>query len=97
VEINRHEILLRKVAPLVRISGSWARGEQREDSDVDLYVSEKNWKKVKQLLEGIKWDSCIVGHVAFTLDGKLFEFSTWFPRYGRRGRVVTVLGVDLKT
>jgi len=103
---------LRYLAPRAYLSGSWARGRQTENSDLDFYLCDRKVGRLARELtaQGLEWDSCIPGSLTWWPGMDLgrtvlypqgettmqVEVSSIFRRY-RCGRVVEVFGVDLRT
>lgn len=82
------DIILALRAHGARLTGSWARGEERLDSDYDFYVPERRWKDFVKAAPG-GWESCIVGHVAWRVGGDLIEASSLFRRTPRKKKLVS--------
>lgn len=102
-----------KDTKLVRVTGSYAVGEQNETSDVDFYVTpdhpeqpytERNMLKIIEVLDrhGVRWHSTVVGYISTIHDDNptlLFdlEFSDLFHRRKGRLKEVEIEGVIFKT
>jgi hypothetical protein len=99
MRISRQE-LLSYLAKHTKISGSWARGEQQADSDIDLTCTFKQIDKIANYLNklGCKWDSDLSGYITIPSSefGVFIEISVLFPRY-KNYKSVDVLGVTFKT
>ena len=93
-------VILSELAKLTKLSGSWARGEQHEDSDIDLACTFKQLDKITQYLDKIdcKWESTCSGYITIPSSelGVFIEISVLFPRY-RKYKTVNVYGVIFKT
>jgi hypothetical protein len=81
----------------VRLTGSFARLEPRDDSDLDFQVSDHELQTIKAYVKerGWKFDSNVMGHVM--VDG--CEFFSGFHRQSRKGRPATVRinGAEFRT
>jgi predicted nucleotidyltransferase len=89
---------------IVRLSGSFARGEQHAESDLDFAIKEespvakvRNIDKIKTLLAkyNLKWKSCMTDTISTENLSPMLEFSIHFPRY-KQG-VKKVFGIEFKT
>ena len=66
-----------------RLTGSYARREESDYSDLDFYLPEQSWSKFIGLAKAQlpAFESCIVGHVAwYTYPAGLVEVSYIFRR-----------------
>ena len=81
--ITRYELFLQEIAPYVVLCGSYARGEENENSDLDFYVRQKPQDpdkepeidtsylpKITALAKcfGYEIDSCVVGSITLPSD-----------------------------
>lgn len=89
---------------VIRVSGSYAKGEQGENSDIDFWVKEerpdskvRNITKVISVLEkhGIKCGSHFVDYIHTINTDIQLEFALYFPRY--KNGEVNIMGVVFKT
>ena len=91
------DILTQLKAHGAKIAGSYARGEQRPDSDLDVFIPEKNWAEVRKVLIGAKFESTAIGQFcSFDFTPKL-EVSWRFNRQQNKLPQVTIAGVTFKT
>ena len=101
-DLSRLDQALRWLAARGHISGSYARGEEGGDSDIDVRLPNRQLQTLKRRLDaqGVHWMSTITGHVVFRpdqpFDAPFIEVYDGFPRYGPRGSTVWVHGVEFR-
>jgi predicted nucleotidyltransferase len=92
-------LIIQKLPTYVRITGSYARGEQTSNSDLDFYVPEKKWQHfkawAKENIDGTP-SSCIVGHLTW-YEPMMMEFADCFSRQKNLAKEITVFGRTFKT
>lgn len=91
--------LLHKLPPYVKLTGSYARGEQTEQSDLDFYVPERYWNHFKKWSqENMKGEpsSPIMGALTW-YEPMMMEFSDLFDKQKGIEKEVTILGRTFKT
>lgn len=97
---------------LIRVTGSFADGTQKESSDIDFFVKrdnpevdfcDRNIRKIIDILKrnNIKWESTCVGYihthnVDFSLNFPI-EFSDLYKPRKNRLKEVSIMGVKFKT
>lgn len=96
--ISVHD-LVASLPKYVRVTGSYARGEQTKDSDIDFYVPERYWQSFK------KWSqenmigtpsSCTVGALTW-YEPMMMEFADCFLKQNCKNKEVLVFGRVFKT
>lgn len=106
IQVNKKLIQELKDTGLLFISGSYARREERPDSDIDFGVKEdrrnrngdfcelKNIRKIIEVLNrnGVEWSSHFVDTIYTTNTDIQLEFADIFPRY-RKGKR-EIMGVE---
>lgn len=82
-----------------RVTGSFARGEQRDISDLDIYVPYDKWSNIRELTKNTPfvWVSTALGQVATKSTSPWIELSWRFDRQREKLKKVVVFGVDFKT
>jgi len=83
----------------VKITGSYARGEQTPESDLDFYVPERKWKHFKEWAkENMVGNpsSCIVGHLTW-YEPMMMEFADCFIKQKGIPKEVEVFNRTFKT
>lgn len=98
---------------LLRITGSFSDGTQKENSDIDFFVkpdkpdtafTERNMLKIISILKkhGIKWNSTRVGYISTIHSDNPYlpielEFSDQFKPRKNKLKEVILFGVEFKT
>lgn len=92
---------------LIKVTGSYADGTQTVNSDIDFYVKEdkpdhhgiRNIDKIIKIIEdaGIKWSSCITGHISTLGIRPMLEFSDLFDHRKDRLKSVIIEGIEFNT
>lgn len=84
-----------------KITGSYARGDQRDISDLDIFVAENDWPLAKKLMleSGFAIVSTALGQLATKETTPWFEVSYRFDRQPAKCRFKTVVidGLKFKT
>lgn len=82
-----------------KLTGSYARGEQKEISDLDIYIPEKKWGVAKKILlnSGHKIDSTAIGQLCSSDFTPFLEVSWRFKRQKTKLKKVSLFNIDWKT
>jgi hypothetical protein len=82
-----------------KVTGSYARGEQTRESDLDIYVPEKEWAEVREVLRAEGFGTTAIGQWNSFLHKPRLEVSWRFFKQPKKIRLplVTVAGVTFKT
>lgn len=86
-----------------KVTGSYATGSQRYDSDLDIFIPEKNFKEVKNHLlfsfSEFDWESSAIGQLNSKKYSPWLEISWRFDKLPKSSRLsmVSFQGVDFQT
>ena len=82
-----------------KVTGSYARGEQTGESDLDIYVPEKEWIEVREVLLAEGFRTSAIGQFHNFLHEPRLEISWRFYKQPAKIRLplVVVAGVTFKT
>ena len=80
-----------------RITGSYARLEEHAVSDLDFRMSFGQFTKLKKMLNGLPFESCITGHIAYQSDLGMIEISYLFNKQNCPVRNRVLFDLDFRT
>lgn len=97
-QIFIHADLLKALSECAKITGSFARGDEKESSDIDFYIPENKWKEFKEKVGHLKCDSTAIGQICF-VGFDLIEISWRFKRIPKTKRLPARIlnGITFKT
>ncbi len=82
-----------------KLCGSYARGEEHEGSDLDIFIPEKNWRRVRSVLIQEKFETTAIGQLCSSKFTPALEISWRFHGTKKSIRLPyrVIEGVKFKT
>ncbi len=82
-----------------KITGSYARGQEHDGSDLDIFIPEKNWSEVRKILIEQKFATTAIGQFCSFNYDPILEVSWRFYRTKRGLKLPhkTILGIKFQT